>query len=182
MVGFLLRAFLSALLAPFRSRIALQAEILALRHQLAVGLFKRSRPASGVSADRNRRFWRNLSYRCLLPECRPVQNRRKTVKNSSRIMRNVGKTVSIRCRTGMVSDRRSATIEPTAAGAVRCCCVSTAGSCSPPRTADLCVSPRLLLMYRVFKSTGFCPYGQKTPPKHKSRLSLNFRDTPSPPI
>jgi hypothetical protein len=26
------------------------------------------------------------------------------------------------------------------------------------------------------------PYGQKTPPKHKSRLSLNFRDTPSPPI
>jgi transposase InsO family protein len=36
MVGFLLRAFLYALLSPFRSRIALQTEILALRHQLAV--------------------------------------------------------------------------------------------------------------------------------------------------
>jgi transposase InsO family protein len=36
MVGFLLRAILSALFSPFRSRIALQAEVLALRHQLAV--------------------------------------------------------------------------------------------------------------------------------------------------
>ena len=40
----ILGALLSALLAPFRSRIALQAEVLALRHQLAVYQRARGRP------------------------------------------------------------------------------------------------------------------------------------------
>ncbi len=124
---------------PRRSNLRQRAPRAAVGFQLC----PRSRPASGVSADRNRQFWRNLIVLLLvtgISTCaKPAQNLRKTVRNGSRIMQNVGKTVSIRCRRGIGFRPSSATIEPTAASAARCRCLSTAGSCSPPRTADLCV-------------------------------------------
>ena len=81
MVGFLLRTVLSALLSPFRSRLALQAENLALRHQLAV--YRRTcarprlKPADRILWSWLSRMWSGWRHALVMVQPRTVTGWRR---------------------------------------------------------------------------------------------------------